>query len=67
MASSGLDYIGIALPTKFFGFGFGIIPFTSVGYKLSYLKSENESDEILDIFKGQGGINKVFFSLGFKR
>ena len=66
MASSGLDYIGIALPTKFFGFGFGIIPFTSVGYKLSYLKSENESDEILDIFKGQGGINKVFFSLGFK-
>ena len=66
MASSGLDYIGIALPTKFFGFGFGIIPFTSVGYKLSYLKSENESDEILDVFKGQGGINKVFFSLGFK-
>ena len=66
MASSGLDYIGIALPTKFFGFGFGIIPFTSVGYKLSYLKSENESDEILDLFKGQGGINKVFFSLGFK-
>ena len=66
MASSGLDYIGIALPTKFFGFGFGIIPFTSVGYKLSYLENENESDETLNAFKGEGGINKVFFSLGFK-
>lgn len=66
IASAGLDYIGVALPTKYFGFGFGIIPYTSVGYKLSYLESENEEDGILNLFQGEGGINKVFFSVGFK-
>ena len=30
MSSAGLDYIGVAIPTKYFGFGFGIIPHTSV-------------------------------------
>ena len=30
MASAGLDYIGVALPTKYFGFGFGIIPYLSL-------------------------------------
>tara|TARA_B100001175_G_C19514512_1_gene646338 strand:- start:8066 stop:9328 length:1263 start_codon:yes stop_codon:yes gene_type:complete len=65
ISSAGLDYIGVALPTKHFGFGFGIIPFTSVGYKLSYLENENEDDEILNLFQGEGGVNKVFFSVGF--
>ena len=64
IASAGLDYIGVALPTKYFGFGFGIIPYTSVGYKLSYLESENDDDDTLNVFQGEGGINKVFFSVG---
>ena len=67
IASAGLDYIGVALPTKYFGFGFGIIPYTSVGYKLSHLEtSENDDENILNLFEGKGGINKVFFSVGFK-
>ncbi|MBL6665474.1 hypothetical protein N9M92_05915 [Flavobacteriaceae bacterium] len=67
IASAGLDYIGVALPTKYFGFGFGIIPYTSVGYKLSHLEtSENDDENILNLFEGEGGINKVFFSVGFK-
>jgi hypothetical protein len=65
IASAGLDYIGVAVPTKYFGFGFGIIPYTSVGYKLSHLES-SENDDILNLFEGEGGINKVFFSVGFK-
>jgi hypothetical protein len=65
IASAGLNYIGVALPTKYFGFGFGIIPYTSVGYKLSYLESENDQDDVLNVFEGEGGINKVFFSVGF--
>ena len=28
LISSGLDYIGVAIPTNKFGFGFGIIPYT---------------------------------------
>ena len=63
LISSGLDYIGIAIPTKKFGFGFGIIPFTSVGYKLSQIDNSSSSD-ILNRYEGEGGINKVFFSLG---
>lgn len=63
LISSGLDYIGIAIPTKKFGFGFGIIPFTSVGYKLSQIDDSSSSD-ILNRYEGEGGINKVFFSLG---
>ena len=34
IATSSLDYISIAIPTKKFGFGFGIIPYSSVGYQL---------------------------------
>ena len=63
LISSGLDYIGIAIPTKKFGFGFGIIPFTSVGYKLSQIDDSSSSD-ILNRYEGEGGINKDFFSLG---
>ena len=65
LASAGLDYVGVAIPTKYFGFGFGIVPFTSVGYKLSSLESEDQGDDILNLFEGQGGVNKVFFSVGF--
>ena len=60
LISSGLDYIGIAIPTKKFGFGFGIIPFTSVGYKLSQIDDSSSSD-ILNRYEGEGGINKFFF------
>ncbi len=65
LASASLDYIGIAIPTRMFGFGFGIIPFTSVGYSLSHMESK-ESEEILNVFDGEGGVNKAFFSVGFK-
>ena len=66
IASAGLNYIGVAMPTKYFGFGFGIIPYTSVGYKLSYLDNVNGNENILNLFEGEGGINKTFFSVGFR-
>ena len=66
MSSAGLDYIGVAIPTKYFGFGFGIIPHTSVGYKLSYLETVTDEEDTLNLFEGEGGINKVFFSIGFR-
>ena len=63
LISSGLDYIGVAIPTNKFGFGFGIIPYTSIGYKLNQLDSSFTN--ILNQYQGEGGINKVFFSVGF--
>ena len=64
LISSGLDYIGVAIPTNKFGFGFGIIPYTSVGYKLNQL-DPSSTPNILNQYQGEGGVNKVFFSVGF--
>ena len=62
--TAGIDYMTVAVPTKYFGFGFGLLPKTAVGYRLSV------SDEIDGVksnsnYEGSGGINQVFFSLGF--
>ena len=38
--TAGIDYMTVAIPTKYFGFGFGLLPKTAVGYRLSV------SDEI---------------------
>ena len=62
--TAGIDYMTVAIPTKYFGFGFGLLPKTAVGYRLSV------SDEINGLssnsnYEGNGGINHVFFSIGF--
>ena len=62
--TASIDYMTVAIPTKHFGFGFGLLPKTAVGYRL------NTTDEVNDIpfesnYEGSGGINQVFFSLGF--
>ena len=59
-----LDYLAVGIPTGKFGFGFGIIPLTSVGYRVNTI-NENVSPSIIDQFQGRGGINQAFFSLGF--
>ena len=64
--SASLDYIGVAIPTRRFGFGFGIIPYTSVGYRLSHTESVNEEEDVVNVFDGEGGVNKAYFSVGFK-
>ena len=66
MASASLDYIGVAVPTRLFGFGFGIIPYTSVGYRLSNTDTDDQENDIVNVFDGNGGVNKAFFSVGFK-
>lgn len=58
-----LDYIAVGLPVgKKFGASFGLLPYTSVGYKV------RTQDEIGTIrkYNGLGGLNKVFFGFGYK-
>jgi hypothetical protein len=45
------------------GVGFGLIPFTSVGYNIQSTSSAPEG--VNNILKGSGGLNKAFFSLGY--
>jgi len=61
--SSSLDYFAIAIPANKFGFGFGIIPSSSVGYKLQ--SQEGIESDVLKRFNGKGGVNKAFLSIGF--
>lgn len=61
--STIFDYIAISVPVGKFGFGFGLLPFTSVGYKLDDI---NNSNVIVNRFSGEGGINRVFAGLGYQ-
>ena len=54
---TALDYLAVGLPLGKLGMGFGLIPYSSVGYKIK------TTSTILD---GSGGMNKVFLGFGYK-
>ena len=56
------DYLGLNIPMGKFGMGFGLIPYSSVGYKL---ESRNSIDSIQYKYSGNGGVIKVFLGLGY--
>lgn len=62
-SSTTFDYLALSVPMGKFGFGFGLLPFTSVGYKLESL---NTSGDISNRFNGEGGVNKAFLGLGYQ-
>ncbi len=57
------DYLALSFPMGKFGMGFGIMPYTSVGYKL---ESTNSEDVLTHRYKGEGGVNKAFFGFGYQ-
>lgn len=59
-----LDYLAVGLPLGKFGVGFGLIPYSSVGYKIESLSMlDGGTNKRLS---GTGGLNKVFFGIGYK-
>ena len=62
---TALDYLAVGLPVgKKIGIGFGLIPYSSVGYKIESIATvatQNSSR-----FDGKGGLNKVFLGVGYK-
>lgn len=56
-----LDYLAIGIPMGKFGASFGLIPYSSSGYKL-----QNESETTLTQYEGTGGLNKAFFQLAYQ-
>lgn len=60
--TTSLDYLAIGIPTGKFGFGFGLIPYTAVGYDIFDV---DESAGTASRFSGKGGITKVFLSGGY--
>jgi hypothetical protein len=58
-----LDYLAVALPLGKVGVGFGLLPYTSVGYNIQSISSAPDGKN--NVLKGTGGLNKAFFSLGY--
>ena len=60
---SSVDYLAIAIPLGKFGAGFGILPYSSVGYKL---QSKDSEDVLRYRYRGEGGLNKAFVGVGYQ-
>lgn len=59
-SSTTLDYISMGIPMKDFGLGFGLIPYTAVGYHFF-----SERDGGKTAYKGSGGLNRAYVSLAY--
>src|SRR5690606_11244366 len=55
--------IALEIPVGKLGFGLGLMPYTSVGYKL---ENHNGNGDITNRFRGEGGLNKVYFAAGYQ-
>ena len=60
---ASLDYLAISIPAGPFGFSFGLIPYSSVGYRIENL-DETSGSKFLNRYEGSGGINQTYFSVG---
>lgn len=59
-----IDYLAVAFPAGKLGVGFGLMPYTSVGYKInSFSDVEGVPDRS---YSGKGGMNKVFLGAGYQ-
>jgi len=59
-----VDYMAMSMPLgRKLGFGLGLLPYTSVGYKLEDI---NNNNQVLNRYNGEGGLNKAFVGLGYR-
>ena len=56
------DYLALSLPLGDFGFGFGLLPYTAVGYKIE----DFDEEDIQNRYRGEGGVNRAFLGFGYK-
>ncbi len=61
---STLDYLAVGLPMGKLGVGFGLIPYSSVGYKIESISDDLSSNNRR--YDGSGGLNKAFLGVGYK-
>ncbi|MGH1383773.1 outer membrane protein transport protein [Kordia sp.] len=68
-SSTALDYLAVAFPiSSKMGVGFGIVPFSSVGYNFEGIGESGIASAPYKFaqYEGEGGLNSVFVSLGYK-
>ncbi len=63
--TSNINYIAIGIPLNKIGFGFGILPYSSVGFNLQTSEEYNDQNNINSrLYGADGNINKAFLSVG---
>ncbi|WP_242202237.1 hypothetical protein [Aestuariivivens insulae] len=62
-SSTTFDYLALSVPVGKFGLGFGLMPYTAVGYKLEAL---NANGDLENRFRGEGGLNKAFLGFAYQ-
>ena len=63
---TNLDYLALGFSLgKGLGMGFGIMPYSSVGYNLVDERTNNGLS-LTNVFNGSGGLNKVYYSVGYE-
>lgn len=60
-SSTTVDYLAMGIPMGKFGMGFGLVPYSQVGYDFY-----SEVPEGTTQFEGSGGLNRAFLSLGYQ-
>ena len=65
--NASLGYISLAFPfKKWWGASIGLVPFSSVGYKISDEQDITNIGTVKYLYEGTGGINQVYFGNGIK-
>jgi long-subunit fatty acid transport protein len=59
-----LDYMAVGLPMGKLGVGFGLIPYSSVGYQIQSLSAADGG--VNSRYDGSGGVNKAFLGASYK-
>ena len=64
---TNLGYLALGFPVgQRFGIGFGIMPFSSVGYNLFDESVNGNGANVLNEYSGDGGLDQLYFSTGMQ-
>lgn len=64
---TSLDYLSLGFRVgKGFGVGFGIMPYTSVGYNILSEAINTNGAGVSNRYEGSGGLNRVYLSIGYQ-
>jgi len=66
-STTNLEYLSVAMALKKgLGIGFGLIPYSSVGHNLVSESVNTNGSTVINQNSGSGGLNKVYFSIGYE-
>lgn len=60
-STTSLDYFALGIPMGKFGMGFGVLPYSSVGYNFF-----SELSDGITEYSGNGGLNRTYLSLAYQ-